>query len=167
MAYVFLFILNVLFTLALLYVCYLAVKQVAIKYGRTISFVFAIFVMSIICNQGNSEDLDNQKWKFQTDTGAIYRTDHTATIIKKTPMFSIYVAAAYIRREKNGRIFPVEAYYYTNGFTSGTKFKATDIVLNTVDTGISYEVYGTTEWSLLGIKFYIKAEQFTGVIPIR
>lgn len=166
MIYLLWFILNLIIALGALYVCYLAVMQVAIKYGRIVAFVFAICMMSIICKPANNDSPGDEKWKFQADSGSVYRTYHIDKIVKQTPLFSINMGASYIRREKNGRIYPLESYAYTNGVTAGTKFKPTSIVLNGTETTMVYDISGTTEWSLLGIKLYMQAEQFTGFIPL-
>ena len=69
-------------------------------------------------------------------------------------------------KEKN-EIKLLSATIHRNGLACGTKYKTTSIILNSIGRNIyEYEILGTIDWSLGGIKFYTEIKDIKGKIEI-
>jgi len=167
MIYIFWALLNMALALSILYICYLLVKQVAVRYGRALSIVFALVVLNIICGRGNSKTINWNKWQFYPDSGKLYKKDFTSAIIQNNPMFSINLGVSYFFREKGADPLPKEAFSFVNGTLSGVEWTPHNILLNTTGQQVLYEVDGSMGWSLLGTVVYREAKTFKGVLPYK
>lgn len=157
-------ILNAAIFIAFILICFQAIRFIREKFGLFACVIFAFGLLSFISKPKdiNSEykkfDLNNKVTKVPNVTNG-----HNKSIVIEDNLTSkMNLSVGYTEKEL------LTAQCIREGFVSGTNWHPISIIVNksTGENQYVYSVYGTLEWSLLGITIYSQSKKFEGKIEL-
>lgn len=175
MAYVILFIINLVLGILSLYVFYKILLLVKGKLGWLYSIIIFLGIMGF-SNSANSVDENvipgtNQLKSFDLKKKYAPQVSTYSERIKIADnIISEYdLSVVYEKDSLTLNPIPISGISSTNGMSSGTKWVPHYINLEkTSDPKIfSYHVVGSVKWSLGGLNFYVSSSEYTGVIKLK
>ncbi|QEC53558.1 hypothetical protein EDD80_103330 [Anseongella ginsenosidimutans] len=173
MFYLFWAIVNIGIFLLFLGICFRATILVRKRFGLFASLIFAFGLLSFI---GSTESHNNTGanangiWEFASGDS-----------LDRAPAFQIIIELedtwfsqrrldiTYGRDKKDGENIPINAYSFTSGLVSGTKWKPLSIDVRKTDNNakFNYFVGGIVEWKLLGTTIFSQHQEYEGIASIK
>lgn len=157
-------VLNLVILIYFIIICFKSTRVIREKLGVLAAFVFILGLLSLIGTPNNEHetqkifDLQNKAEAdpFKGNTRLIESKleDNLTTEIQLTIK---------VEENKNERK-PLTAFTNRSGFVMGTSWKTEMITVNHSETENKYfyEVFGTLEWKLMGLKMYSQRKKFKG-----
>ncbi|RYZ26601.1 MAG: hypothetical protein EOO10_15075 [Chitinophagaceae bacterium] len=190
MLYVFWAILNLFLFAGFVVISYYAIKQLRLKYGLFIAFLFTCMLFSFV---NRSADNDSSKRKlhhlnfrnnqtsfsFQNESGTWHIEDSLTRhydlagnkdfVVYKTPFFNINLHVQYATDHNTKTTVPVFARSSLSGFLAGCDWEPYPPVVNTDEKGenLEYNVSGSMKWKLMNMEIINSEKTFKGSVKIK
>jgi hypothetical protein len=163
-------ILNISIFIYFIIICFKAVKIVRENLGGISTLILVIGLMSFIVKPNNETNKiktfnikDNSMVKGEEKIdGHVFNEE-----IILEEKFATTVIASISFKEYDQQIRLLKTYTMMTGFVSGIDWKASRVdITKNIDSSYNYEVIGTKDWSILGIKVYTQSNVFKGKIKL-
>jgi hypothetical protein len=162
--------LNIAILIYFLIICFKVTKIVRENLGIFATLIFVFGLMSFIGNQ-KEENTENKIFNLQYETE---KSEHNKfdgntylreKILENNLMTDIHISISFGENSIEKKL--LTSYVYRNGFVSGTDWKTSNINVSKLDNNnYQYNVTGTIDWKILGIKFYTELKEFNGEIEL-
>lgn len=159
--------------LLLFFLCYFIYKAAKRKWGgfwAFISVLLTIGITSVLNSRGGEEEPNSSQLKtwqlISKDSLDQSFTTSTDLELDKNILHSYNLGILWCSRKGTETRIPASAYTLTNGYRIGTKwipFLITTSPSN-IEGSYQYDVIGTVEWSIIGIKLYSQTKRWSGIV---
>jgi len=188
MLYILWGLLNLSAVIGFLIISFYAIKQVRVRYGLFVAFLFLCFFFSFTNKSADIKpspkrmlsldfkesaaiqfEDDGLKWFIDKSLTSHYTPAGSKRfVVYKTSLFSVGLRVTYAKDEKSNLLFPVFADPTFEGFRSGIDWKPNRPTVN-IDNKkgtIEYQLDGTMKWNLLNMSIYSELKTFKGSVPL-
>ncbi|OOG73443.1 hypothetical protein [Flavobacterium sp. A45] len=164
-------ILNTVILIYFIIICFKATKIIRDNLGILATLIFVFGLLSFI-GKTNEENTKNKTFNLQEETENIERPKFNGNTylrekkLEDNLMTDIDISISFGENTIEKKL--LNANVYRNGFVSGTDWKTTNInVFKLENNTYKYNVTGTVDWRILGIKFYTELKEFDGKIELK
>ena len=166
-------LINILALFYFIIIIFKATKIIRENMGglTTLILIFGLFSFIGKPNEENNKikvfDLKNENKKIESiEIGVNNKLQIKKVEDNLCNNYQIFVNYGKNGKEKN-EIKLLSATIHRTGLECGTKYKPTSVIINRIEKNIyEYEILGTIDWSLGGIKFYTEVKDIKGKIEI-
>ena len=163
-------LLNISLIIYFLIICLKAIKIIRENWGRLATLVFVLGLSSFI-SKPNPENNKVKIFKVQ-DESKIMNEDKISghvfsqeIILEKKLVTTIGATISFKEYDQEIRVLDIYSDIY--GFVGGIDWKPSNVMLNkNKDNSYNYEINGSKDWRLLGIRIYTQSEEFKGNIKL-
>ena len=159
-------ILNIAILIYFIIICFKVIKIVRENLGIIATIIFVIGLMSFI-SKNNNENKTVETFEINDEskiigedkiTGHIFDQD---IIVEKELATTILAKITFKEYDQQVRV--LNANSTLTGFASGIEWKTSNIeITKNKDNSYNYEITGTKNWKLLGVKVYTQLKEFSG-----
>lgn len=172
MLYLFWGLLNIGLFLFFIVTCFRATKLVREKFGLFAAVILVFGLLSFITTSG--DDNDNREpvssqirtWNFASEDSLDRHATFFIDIELEKNLISKYELGIKYGKDKREPLnIPISANSWTTGFTSGTNWTPSTIIVNRTNDNNKFEYYvdGVVEWKLLGATIYSQSKKYKGI----
>jgi hypothetical protein len=161
-------LINIAILIYFVIICFKSTKVIKEKLGIFASLIFVLGLLSFIAKPSDEEskseifDLQNPTIKQNTFKGNTFSTriileENLTTTIGMSIMFG----------ENENKL--ISAQTNRSGFVSGTNWNVENVSIekSKTDNKCFYNVSGTLEWKILGLKIYSESKYFKGEVELK
>ena len=169
-------IVNIAIFLFFVLICFSATRFIRERFSLFASIIFVFGLLSFMGGSGN--DKDNKEpnarqvrtWKFTPEDSLVsHATSFTDIALEKTLISQFKLGIKYGKDKQSLLNIPVSAYSLTTGFSSGTHWKPSTIIVNRTKDNTQFEYYvdAIVEWQFLGATVYSQEKEYKGLASIK
>lgn len=164
-------ILNIVLFVLFIFAGFKITKRIREKWGLLVAVVFVTLLLSFITvssdNKKRAGEIEN-KVTVRSDKKINMKSGVANVILEKTLISSNILDLFYERSSESEASASVNAYSYTTGFVSGTKWEPNSISVKFAGSTdkLDYSVSGVVEWRLLWLTVFSQYKTYTGFIEI-
>jgi hypothetical protein len=165
-------ILNIVILIYFIIICFQATKIIRENLGGMATLILVLGLLSFIGSKPNNEN--NTFQTFDLQNGNKINANHkfngntfsTDKLLEENVTTKIGLSILF--KENNLEKELVAATIHRDGFISGTEWKANHINMTRLDRmNYEYQLSGTLDWKILGIKIYTEIKEFNGKIELK
>jgi hypothetical protein len=163
-------ILNIAILVYFIIICFKVIKIVRENLGGIATLIFVLGLMSFIAKP-NVENNKIKTFEIKDESkivgeekinGHIFTED---IILEKKLVTTISATITFKEYDQQVRI--INAYTMMTGFVSGIDWKASNVdITKNNDNSYNYQIIGTRDWRILGIRIYTNMEDYKGKFKI-
>lgn len=164
-------ILNFAILIYFIIICFKAVKVIRENLGGIAALVLVLGVLSFKVNSKDENnkfktfDLQNVSQKMESEKfkGSTYFKDIK---LEQNLLTDFHVLIKY--GEDNNEIKLLTAFVNRTGIEMGTEWKPSTVLLNKLHNNLyEYNISGSIDWKILGIRFYSQFKEFRGKTELK
>ena len=159
-------ILNIAILIYFIIICFKAIKIVRDNLGGIATLIFVIGLMSFIAKP-NEENLKTKTFNFNVKSISKGEeksngNNFSQNIVLENKLVST-IRATIAFKEDDQKIRLLYAYADRSGFVSGIDWKVSNIdISKNADNSYNYQITGTKDWRILGLRLYTQFKIFKG-----
>ena len=164
-------ILNIAILIYFIIICFKATKIIRENLGIIPTLIIVFGLLSFI-GKPIEDNTKNKTFNLQEETDKIERNKFNGDTylrekkLENNLMTDIGLSISFGENTNKKKL--LNANVYRNGFVSGTDWKTTNINVSKLENNTyQYNVIGTVNWRILGIKFYTELREFDGKIELK
>ena len=164
-------ILNIAILIYFIIICFKATKIIRENLGTMASIIFVFGLLSFI-GKPNQENTKNKTFNLQSISEAKENNKFNGNTylrekkLENNLMTDIGISISFGENKIEKKL--LNANVYRNGFISGTDWETKHINVSKLKNNTyQYNVIGTIDWRILGIKLYTELKEFDGKIELK
>lgn len=167
-------ILNIIFAITFLVICYKGAKLIKNEIGLWAAMIFVVGLLSLmnIFNKDGIQYKQNEKIVKKgfspIDSIITNTTKNRNMVLEENAISDFNLEIEYGQNKITKLNTPIDAKVNILGTVNGRRWKPMMYLINQTNsnTKFAYDVYGLVEWKLMGITIYTQQKSFKGFVYI-